>query len=96
MEKPKSKFSKTEKYFSKLKKRKIKIPKIRKDPCPYHYFTGDHFVKKDCDLDKKGCCALCGQRFDSDGEPITIKTVLSKTARKYLYEKIFFCPKAEF
>ncbi len=94
---PKVKDSKAGKYLAeKLEEGKKKISNLHNGPCPCHYFTGDHFVKKDCDLNKKGHCALCGQRFDAEGEPITVKTVLNKTAKKYLYDHLFFCPKAEF
>lgn len=94
---PKIRDSKTGKYLAKkIEEGKTKISNLRKKPCPCHYFTGDHFVKKDCDLDENGHCALCGQRFDADGEPINVRTTLNKTVDKYLYEHLFFCPKAEF
>ena len=93
---PKIKDSKTGKYITKkIEEGREKISSICEKPCPCHYFTGQHFVAKDCDLDENGHCVLCGQRFDEEGEPISIRAALNKTINKCLLNHLFFCPKTE-
>lgn len=93
---PRIKDSKTGKYLKKkIEEGKEKISSIREKPCPCHYFTGQHFVAKDCDLDENGRCAACGQRFNAEGEPITIKAFFRKTIHKHAFEISFFSLKTE-
>lgn len=59
--------------------------------CPLHYFDGEHFIAEDCDLDESGNCAICGQKFDYNGDPI--KFLDLEQSNGYLYKKIFFRPR---